>query len=63
MSPDQVADWDVPAETAAVADLRTAVTHRLAHWGLDDLVLTTELILSELVNNAIRWTDPPSAAL
>ncbi|MFF2515205.1 ATP-binding protein [Streptomyces sp. NPDC058086] len=59
MSPDQVADWDVPAEPAAVANLRTAVTHRLAHWGLDDLVLTTELILSDLVNNAIRHTTGP----
>ncbi|MFF8028797.1 SpoIIE family protein phosphatase [Streptomyces sp. NPDC007896] len=59
MSPDQVADWDVPAGPAAVADLRTAVTHRLAHSGLDDLALTTEFILSELVNNAIRCTTDP----
>jgi hypothetical protein len=47
MSPDQVADRDVPAEPVAVADLRTAVTHRLGYWGLVDLVLATELILSE----------------
>ncbi|QIY68145.1 ATP-binding protein [Streptomyces sp. RLB1-33] len=59
MPPDQVADRDVPAEPAAVADLRTAVTHRLAYRGLDGLVLTTELILSELVNNAIRYTTGP----
>ena len=59
MRPDQVADWDVPAEPAAVADLRAAVTRQLAHWGLSDLEFTTELILSELVNNAIRYTTGP----
>ncbi|MEU3302199.1 ATP-binding SpoIIE family protein phosphatase [Streptomyces sp. NPDC006678] len=59
MRPDQVADWDVPAEPAAVADLRAAVTRQLAHWGLSDLVFTTELILSELVQNAIRYTTGP----
>ncbi|MER5526167.1 ATP-binding SpoIIE family protein phosphatase [Streptomyces sp. NPDC002677] len=59
MRADQVADWDVPAEPEAVADLRAAVTRQLAHWGLDDLVFTTELIISELVNNAIRYTIGP----
>ncbi|GAX56869.1 histidine kinase [Streptomyces olivochromogenes] len=59
MRPDQVADWDVSSEPAAVADLRAAVARRLAHWGLDDLAFTTELILSELVNNAIRYTTGP----
>ncbi|MFF1630251.1 SpoIIE family protein phosphatase [Streptomyces sp. NPDC058272] len=59
MRPDQVADWDVPSEPAAVADLRAAVTRQLAHWGLDDLVFATEMILSELVNNAIRYTPGP----
>lgn len=48
MQPDQVADWDVPAEPAAVAELRAAVTRQLAHWGLSDLVSTTEVILSDL---------------
>ncbi|MFE9497004.1 ATP-binding protein [Streptomyces collinus] len=59
MRPDQVADWDVPDEPAAVADLRAAVTRQLAHWGLSDLVFTTELILSELVSNAMRYTMGP----
>ncbi|SFG84050.1 Histidine kinase-like ATPase domain-containing protein [Streptomyces mirabilis] len=59
LRPDQIADWDVSSEPAAVADLRAAVTRQLAHWGLDDLAFTTELILSELVNNAIRYTTGP----
>ncbi|MFD3586036.1 SpoIIE family protein phosphatase, partial [Streptomyces sp. NPDC058683] len=59
MRPDQVADWDVPAKPEALTDLRAAVTRQLAHWGLEDLAFTTELIISELVNNAIRYTIGP----
>ncbi|MFF7235251.1 ATP-binding protein [Streptomyces collinus] len=29
-------------------------------WGLDDLLFTTELIVSELVTNAIRYGHPPA---
>jgi two-component sensor histidine kinase len=28
-------------------------------WGLDDLLFTTQLIVSELVTNAIRYGRPP----
>ncbi|MEV5760945.1 SpoIIE family protein phosphatase [Streptomyces tendae] len=55
LGPDQVADWDVPNDPAAVADVRSQVTRRLDEWGLDELAFTTELILSELVTNAIRY--------
>ncbi len=55
LGPDQVAEWDVPNDPAAVGEVRSQVTRRLGEWGLDDLVFTTELILSELVTNAIRY--------
>ncbi|MGV9899827.1 ATP-binding SpoIIE family protein phosphatase, partial [Streptomyces tendae] len=55
LGPDQVAEWDVPNDPAAVADIRSQVTRRLDEWGLDELAFTTELILSELVTNAIRY--------
>ncbi|MFD5285319.1 SpoIIE family protein phosphatase/ATP-binding protein [Streptomyces rubrogriseus] len=55
LGPDQVAEWDVPNDPAAVAEVRSQVTRRLADWGLDELAFTTELILSELVTNAIRY--------
>jgi anti-sigma regulatory factor (Ser/Thr protein kinase) len=35
------------------------VTGRLADWGLQELAFTTELILSELVTNAIRYGRGP----
>ncbi|MFH8445050.1 SpoIIE family protein phosphatase [Streptomyces sp. NPDC018026] len=55
LGPDQVAEWDVPNDPAAVAEVRSQVTRRLDEWGLDELAFTTELILSELVTNAIRY--------
>ncbi|MDH6514489.1 PAS domain-containing protein/anti-sigma regulatory factor (Ser/Thr protein kinase) [Streptomyces sp. SAI-135] len=52
---DRIAEWQVPADPAAVSDVRAAVTRQLARWDLDDLAFATELILSELVTNAIRY--------
>ncbi|AKZ59912.1 putative integral membrane sensor protein [Streptomyces ambofaciens ATCC 23877] len=55
LGPDRVAEWQVPNDPAAVGEVRAEVTRRLADWGLDELAFTTELILSELVTNAIRY--------
>ncbi|MFD9128742.1 SpoIIE family protein phosphatase [Kitasatospora sp. NPDC059571] len=56
---DRVAVWDVPADPSAVSVIRGEVSRRLEQWGLDDLVFTTELVLSELVTNAIRYGGGP----
>ncbi|WP_333773771.1 amino acid permease [Streptomyces sp. IBSBF 3136] len=53
------AQWELPPDPAAVATIRAAVGKQLGDWGLDDLVFTTELIVSELVTNAIRYTSGP----
>ncbi|MFJ9822014.1 SpoIIE family protein phosphatase [Streptomyces sp. NPDC101151] len=55
----QVATWDVPDDPGAVADTRSLALHQLQLWGLEDLAFTTELIVSELVTNAIRYGGPP----
>ncbi|MFI1420363.1 SpoIIE family protein phosphatase [Streptomyces sp. NPDC020731] len=59
LDPGQIAVWDLPADPAVVAEARRTSTRQLAHWGLDDLVFTTELVVSELVTNAIRHTGGP----
>ncbi|QKW30636.1 SpoIIE family protein phosphatase [Streptomyces seoulensis] len=59
LAADRVAEWDVPADPAAVGGVRAAVTRRLAEWGLEELAFSTELILSELVTNAIRYGAAP----
>ncbi|MFF9391734.1 SpoIIE family protein phosphatase [Streptomyces griseoluteus] len=56
---DQVAQWEVPADPAAVSEIRAKVTRQLADWDLEELTFTTELILSELVTNAIRYGRGP----
>ncbi|MGW2211870.1 SpoIIE family protein phosphatase [Streptomyces sp. NPDC001781] len=56
---DQVAQWEVPADPAAVSEIRAKVTRQLADWDLEELTFTTELILSELVTNAIRYGRDP----
>ncbi len=55
LGPDRVAEWQVPNDPAAVGEIRSQVSRRLADWGLEELAFTTELILSELVTNAIRY--------
>ncbi|MFE2097562.1 amino acid permease [Streptomyces sp. NPDC059468] len=51
----QFAQWALVSDPAAVATVRSAVAKQLGDWGLDDLAFTTELIVSELVTNAIRY--------
>lgn len=54
-----VAEWDVPPDTAVVPSVRAQCRTVLSGWGLDETAFTTELILSELVTNAIRYGSPP----
>ncbi|GGJ26580.1 hypothetical protein GCM10010121_042240 [Streptomyces brasiliensis] len=56
---DRVATWDVPPDPAHVATARQAAVDQLAAWGLDEAAFVTELIVSELVTNAIRYGEPP----
>ncbi|MFJ1656542.1 SpoIIE family protein phosphatase [Streptomyces sp. NPDC088337] len=61
LSPDRVTSWDVPPDPSAVRVVRDDVSDRLSQWGLDELAFTTELIVSELVTNAIRHARGPIA--
>ncbi|MFI9612340.1 SpoIIE family protein phosphatase [Streptomyces sp. NPDC052023] len=56
---DDVVSWDVPADPAAVAVARARATLQVEDWGLTELAMTTELIVSELVTNAVRYAEPP----
>ncbi|MFK0154759.1 SpoIIE family protein phosphatase [Streptomyces sp. NPDC090493] len=56
---DQVASWELPADPSVVAAARRQVGDRLAAWGLDEMAFTTELVVSELVTNAIRYSMGP----
>lgn len=55
LNADRVATWDLPVDPAAVAIARERACDQLVAWGLDELLFTTELVVSELVTNAIRY--------
>ncbi|MEU7057166.1 SpoIIE family protein phosphatase [Streptomyces sp. NPDC046197] len=59
LAPSQVATWDIPADPSLVAPIRKQVVERLEAWGLDEAAFPTELVVSELVTNAIRYGIPP----
>ncbi|MFJ9679013.1 SpoIIE family protein phosphatase [Streptomyces sp. NPDC101194] len=59
LSPDHVVSWDVPSDPAAVAGVRARTARLLRAWGLEELEMTTELIVSELVTNAVRYATGP----
>ncbi|MFI5522857.1 SpoIIE family protein phosphatase [Streptomyces platensis] len=51
---DAVGDWNLAPEARSVARARELARDQLTDWGLQDLVDTTELLVSELVTNALR---------
>ncbi|MET7730399.1 SpoIIE family protein phosphatase [Streptomyces sp. NPDC005402] len=55
----QVATWEIPADPSVVARVRKAAVAQVEAWGLDDAAFVTELVVSELVTNAIRHAEPP----
>jgi serine phosphatase RsbU (regulator of sigma subunit)/PAS domain-containing protein/anti-sigma regulatory factor (Ser/Thr protein kinase) len=59
LAKDRIAEWDVDPAPEAVAGMRALVVEQLERWGLDEETFATELILSELVTNAIRYGAAP----
>ncbi len=56
---DCLVEWDVPFEPSAVAAMRAVAVQQLEEWGLSELSFGTELVLSELITNAIRHGAEP----
>ncbi|MFF7773999.1 SpoIIE family protein phosphatase [Streptomyces tanashiensis] len=56
---DRIAEWEVPRDPSAVSPVRNAAAAKLSEWGLDGLAFTAELILSELITNAVRYGADP----
>ncbi|MEU6310811.1 SpoIIE family protein phosphatase [Streptomyces sp. NPDC047014] len=59
LEPGRIAEWEVPGESSAVSRVRNAASAQLVAWGLENVAFTTELVLSELVTNAIRYGSAP----
>ncbi|WP_405954350.1 SpoIIE family protein phosphatase [Streptomyces phaeochromogenes] len=56
---ERTVSWELSGDPAAVADVRKRTSRQLCEWGLDELTFTTELVVSELVTNAIRHASGP----
>ncbi|MBW8801041.1 MAG: ATP-binding protein, partial [Streptomyces sp.] len=54
-----VASFPLPDDPQAAGQAREYVREQLDAWGLDDLVPTTELLVSELVGNIVRHAKGP----
>jgi anti-sigma regulatory factor (Ser/Thr protein kinase) len=58
MSQAQARTWHVPPRREAVGETRHDVRKTLAGWGLAEAIDDTELIVSELLTNALRHGAP-----
>ncbi|MEV4970324.1 SpoIIE family protein phosphatase [Streptomyces scopuliridis] len=54
-----IASWPLPEDPVAAGQARDHIRAQLGVWDLDDLVMTTELLVSELVGNVIRHAQGP----
>lgn len=54
---DSVGDWTLPREPRSVGRAREYARTQLTAWGLEPLVDTAELLVSELVTNALRYGE------
>ncbi|WP_425264284.1 ATP-binding protein [Streptomyces bungoensis] len=53
------ASWPLPRELTSVRQARHLVTRQLGDWSVDDLADAVELLVSEVVTNALRHTRGP----
>ncbi|MGW0368400.1 SpoIIE family protein phosphatase [Streptomyces coeruleorubidus] len=59
LDPGRIAAWELPADPALVGEVRASALRRLSDWGLDETAFAAELILSELITNAVRHGTGP----
>ena len=59
LAPDRIVSWDLPPEPALVADARARAARQVTEWGYAEIAFTTELLVGELVTNAIVHAQPP----
>ncbi|GAA5208540.1 SpoIIE family protein phosphatase [Streptomyces thinghirensis] len=54
---ESVGDWTLPREPRSVGRARELARAKLLDWDMESLVDTTELLVSELVTNALRYGE------
>ncbi|MDT0308350.1 SpoIIE family protein phosphatase [Streptomyces sp. DSM 44917] len=56
---EDVAAWDLPEDPSAARLARDRLRERLARWGLQELEMGAELVVSELIGNVVRHAAGP----
>ncbi|MEU0283275.1 SpoIIE family protein phosphatase [Streptomyces sp. NPDC006195] len=59
ITPSDVAYWFLESEAAAPGRARRLTRRALARWGLEELTDSMELLVSEVVTNAVRYAERP----
>ncbi|CAM5391178.1 SpoIIE family protein phosphatase OS=Streptomyces tendae OX=1932 GN=GUR47_15530 PE=4 SV=1 [Streptomyces tendae] len=59
IAPSDVAYWFLDPEDAAPGKARRLARRALARWGMEDLTDSVELLVSEVVTNAVRYATKP----
>ena len=54
---DHVVNWTLPSELTSASRARSLIRRPLRRWGLIELLPTAELLVSELVTNAVRYAQ------
>jgi Stage II sporulation protein E (SpoIIE)/Histidine kinase-like ATPase domain len=54
---DHHATWTFEPKLTAVREARAVLAEPMKRWGLEDMLPTTELLVSELVTNAVRYSQ------
>jgi len=54
---DRVVSWTLPPELTSASRARSLIRRPLRRWGLTELLPTVELLVSELVTNAVRYAQ------
>ncbi|ELS57816.1 SpoIIE family protein phosphatase [Streptomyces viridochromogenes] len=54
LAPEDVAEWRLPLDPVEVGRARAVVREQMHEWGLATLAYTAEVLVSELVTNAVR---------
>jgi len=56
LQPENYASWTLSPKLTSVRHARSVIAEPMKRWGLDELIPTTELLVSELVTNAVRYS-------
>ncbi|MFG2476334.1 SpoIIE family protein phosphatase [Streptomyces fagopyri] len=59
LKPTQVAQWTLPGDQTAAREARNLTIRQMTEWGLDGMRHPTELIVGELVTDAVRHSTGP----